>query len=440
MNVHQVLRAWRLRWLLLVLLFVLVILNLQSSPHTSRSTLRDYLYYGKISNSDAEQPSLASGHSWRNLSNDELKNLSVMGRRLFLNEKIGKEKNKTFTILAWKTGAVYENRLLAEFGDVNMDPFRRCSVHNCWLTYQDQAAPTADAIIIHFHITLGPHTFPSRTKKDQIWIWLTDENPYHTFMIAKDKNLTNYNGYFNWSMSYRMDSDVPVPYGRTVEMSPDEAASYQYVDYFKQKNKTLALMGSNCGGQNNRYKYVNELKKYIELDLYGGCGKNYNCTGHFARDCPALNAYKFYLAFENGNCLDYLTEKVWWNALGKGAVPVVMGTSVENYKKLMPPNSFIHIDEYDSPQHLAKHLQYLASNSEAYNKYHEWRSKFRVLNEHGFFQTPVYHYCRVCEALNYNDPGPKMYNDMEVYWNMKTQCYKPTWEDKMNSFKKSTKS
>ncbi len=25
--------------------------------------------------------------------------------------------------------------------------------------------------------------------------------------------------------------------------------------------------------------------------------------------------YKFYLAFENSNCLDYITEKFWLNAL-----------------------------------------------------------------------------------------------------------------------------
>ena len=41
------------------------------------------------------------------------------------------------------------------------------------------------------------------------------------------------------------------------------------------------------------------------------------CAGHFMRDCPDLNDYKFYLAFENSLCSEYITEKLWWNAYSK---------------------------------------------------------------------------------------------------------------------------
>ena len=41
------------------------------------------------------------------------------------------------------------------------------------------------------------------------------------------------------------------------------------------------------------------------------------CEGHFTRDCPDLLDYKFYLAFENAPCSEYLTEKLWWNAYSK---------------------------------------------------------------------------------------------------------------------------
>lgn len=250
-----------------------------------------------------------SGHTWRNLSDNEIQSLSVLGRRLFLEEKIGTEKNRTFTVLVWKHGRSIERRFLREYGKEMQDPFRKCSVHNCKLTYEDMAADTADAILFHLHLTGGPHTFPNRTKLNQRWIWLTDENPYHTFMVAKNKNMADYNGYFNWSMTYRMDSDVPVPYGRTVEMTREEASSHQYIDYFKLKTKTVAVLGSNCGGRNKRWYYVKELKKYIDIDAYGNCG-TLKCPGHFTKDCKALNDYKFYLAFENGDCSEYITEKV----------------------------------------------------------------------------------------------------------------------------------
>ena len=41
------------------------------------------------------------------------------------------------------------------------------------------------------------------------------------------------------------------------------------------------------------------------------------CAGHFMRDCPDLDDYKFYLAFENSLCSEYITEKVWWNSYSK---------------------------------------------------------------------------------------------------------------------------
>ena len=35
-----------------------------------------------------------------------------------------------------------------------------------------------------------------------------------------------------------------------------------------------------------------------------------------------------------------------------------MGTTKENYKKILPPNSFIHVDDFDSVEQLAKYLKW----------------------------------------------------------------------------------
>lgn len=67
--------------------------------------------------------------------------------------------------------------------------------------------------------------------------------------------------------------------------------------------------------------------------------------------------YRIYLAFENSNCDEYLTEKLWYNAYFKYAIPVVMGGTRENYERLCPPKSFIHVDDFDSPQSLADYLR-----------------------------------------------------------------------------------
>lgn len=37
--------------------------------------------------------------------------------------------------------------------------------------------------------------------------------------------------------------------------------------------------------------------------------------------------YRFYLAFENSNCKEYITEKFFVTALGHNILPIVMGAS-----------------------------------------------------------------------------------------------------------------
>lgn len=47
-------------------------------------------------------------------------------------------------------------------------------------------------------------------------------------------------------------------------------------------------------------------------------------------DCDKIDDYKFYFAWENSACQEYITEKVWWNAYYKGAVPIVLGSTAFN--------------------------------------------------------------------------------------------------------------
>lgn len=55
--------------------------------------------------------------------------------------------------------------------------------------------------------------------------------------------------------------------------------------------------------------------------------------------------YKFYLAFENSICHDYITEK-FYNALQYRTVPIVYGGA--NYQALAPKGSFINVKDFSS--------------------------------------------------------------------------------------------
>ena len=61
-----------------------------------------------------------------------------------------------------------------------------------------------------------------------------------------------------------------------------------------------------------REVYVRELQKHIEVDVYGSCGE-LKCSIESIEECYTevlRPTYKFYLAFENNLCEDYVTEKV----------------------------------------------------------------------------------------------------------------------------------
>ena len=41
---------------------------------------------------------------------------------------------------------------------------------------------------------------------------------------------------------------------------------------------------------------------------------------------------------------------------------------------MAPPNSYIHVEDFDTPHELAKYLDYLDRNETAYAEYHQWRA------------------------------------------------------------------
>ncbi|KAK0080203.1 hypothetical protein PV325_000301 [Microctonus aethiopoides] len=343
--------------------------------------------------------------------------------------------NNPILINVWKYGSTLERRHIYRFQkSKKFSPWDGCSVNNCQLSYDEKDLERADAVLFHLHRMTKEDAKEialwSRKKRrpSQLWIFLIDESPMHTVIHPE------YNGLFNWSMNYRIDSDVPVPYGRTVLQRHDiNFHQFNINHIMKNKTKFIAVMGSNCSNgprsSSNRWEYVKKLFEYLpgQLDIYGRClnGNITACPGHFGVDCPLLNNYKFYLAFENSNCQEYLTEKVFWNAYSKYSVPVIMGSPKSDCEQLLPPHSYIHVNDFPSPLDLGDYLLMLDLSDNAYLEYHAWRNEFNVLNEHGYFGSISRHYCRVCESLNYNPTEPpKTYWNVEKYWNKNDQCSK----------------
>ncbi|CAM1303878.1 FUT7 (predicted) [Pycnogonum litorale] len=245
----------------------------------------------------------------------------------------------------------------------------------------------------------------------QIWILYLLESPRNT---PDFKSLPP--GSINWTASYRHDSDIVTPYEKFQQFEADDPKRIQAErfnaahNYAQNKTKMVAWFVSNCGSR-RRIQYAQELSKYIQVDIYGVCG-TLSCMRDGSGRCfHMLNThYKFYLAFENSECRDYITEKFFVNGLGNDVIPIVMGARPEDYRRQSPPKSHIHVDDYESPQHLAEYLHKLDQNDELFNQYFQWKGTGEFIN--------TYFWCRLCAMLNAPSQHikPQAHHNVNGWW------------------------
>ncbi|KAM4697142.1 3-galactosyl-N-acetylglucosaminide 4-alpha-L-fucosyltransferase FUT3-like [Rhinophrynus dorsalis] len=264
-------------------------------------------------------------------------------------------------------------------------PLNNCkSVHDisgCRLTANRRLYNVADAVIIHhYDIMYNKNSLPRKPRPHyQRWVWYNCEPPQNI------RNLHFLDNLFNMTMTFRQDSDICIPYGRLEALKKHQNITIPV------KSKLVSWVVSTWYPGAKRTDYYEELKKHIPIDVYGEKHKKLKPEDFRA----TISQYKFYLAFENSVYKDYITEKLWVNAFSSWTVPVVLGTSRENYERFLPRDSFIHVDDFPSAKELATFLLELDRDNERYQQYFNWRSKYRVLGREGLDA----HYCKACKIL-----------------------------------------
>lgn len=287
--------------------------------------------------------------------------------------------------------------------------FHGCPVNRCSLTDDKRRAVDADAIIYKDHFS---HPGVTRSP-NQVWMLYFLECPYHTQNIK-------YADLFNWTATYRRDSTVVAPYERWTYFDPKVRQKPQHFNYAANKTKKVAWFVSNCGSRNGRLAYARELSKHISVDIYGTCGP-LRCPRHDKACFELLDRdYKFYLAFENSNCRDYITEKLYVNGLGHNVLPIVMGARPEDYERSAPEGSYIHVDEFAGPAELAAYLHRLDQDDRAYNAYFRWKGTGEFIN--------TYFWCRLC-AMMHAPIQHRHYEDVNDWWRGPGVCTAKSWRN-----------
>ena len=294
-----------------------------------------------------------------------------------------------------------------------------CRFQNCVLSYKKEEFSSSDVVIFHGRNMPSVNKLRelhSKRSSNQAWVFFLLESPAHS------PDTSQYDGLFNWTMTYRRDSDIYHPYGFFAPLGADDKNPEVSTDYSLGKDKLIVWTVSNCAGK--RFSYVNKLKQLVKVDVFGGCGRN-SCPrrgGDITEDCiNVLRSYKFQLAFENTECLDYVTEKYWGSPLENGIVPIVMGGA--DYKEIAIPGSYINVLDFPSAKALADYLLYLDKNDTAYNEYFHWKTKYKLGGcLHGGDLSRHYHWtCDLCALANNASAESKIYEHLEDFWSKK-QC------------------
>jgi glycoprotein 3-alpha-L-fucosyltransferase len=338
----------------------------------------------------------------------------------------------------------------------------KCSYQNCKYECDksEEAIRTAHALVFHqrdleaeLELKYGSNLnewlskttqFPFKNTPDklrnnpnQVWILWNDE------ATKIDEKFNQISSLFNWTMSYRTNSEIyHGVYGFFIEQNNHEIINKEakireaYEMHFRKRVNAILWFVNNCKSK-KRFHLALELSKHYPVYIYTQCKLNemtdsnnmnesefrhlklINDKCDKGSECERVNFehFKYYLAFENKNCSDYITEKVW-KSLANHMIPIVMQPGMDSFVRYeIPSKSFIHLKEFDfNAKRLAQHLRNIDAHFPLYFDYIKWTLiYFKTYYENEY--TEPHRMCKMCEALNKQFSSDSMSNMNRIHYN-----------------------
>ncbi|XP_042872436.1 alpha-(1,3)-fucosyltransferase C-like [Penaeus japonicus] len=234
----------------------------------------------------------------------------------------------------------------------------RCKVDACFATSDRSKFPLEEVDAVIWHSRSGDMSLPAvRSPHTRYVLWVRESASY-------PGNIIDFRYTFNWTYTYRLDSDFLNAYGFVIHR-PHPLVYPLPRNYAAGKTKLAAWFVSNCHPPSGRDLVAKKLQDYMKIDVFGKCGP-FTCRQNAICMQMLEKRYKFYLSFENSLCRDYATEK-FFKILKLDIVPIVYGLA--NYSAIAPPHSYIDALAFPTAKDLASYILYLDKNDTAYNEY-----------------------------------------------------------------------
>ena len=284
----------------------------------------------------------------------------------------------------------------------------------CRITCDKRLFYASDAVIFHVQaddlFTSLNESLAMPRPHNQRWVMFNHESPQNTPSLPMNK----LNGLINWTVTYMKESDVRYAY-YDIKPGVFHGGFDPKRDYRAGRKGMAAILVSNCRPQ-GRMRWVLELKKYIDVQIYGNCG-DHTCSKTNKSKCMSkLQKHKFYLSLENSYCQGYVTEKLYANAFDNEIVPVVLSYVNFSDPSVIPPGSVINALDFPSVKELAKHMMKVGSDSDLYNEYFKWHSKYTTVRH-----SSKWRWCELCRKLATNRSS-KVHRDLMSWYSSKRLC------------------
>ena len=264
----------------------------------------------------------------------------------------------------------------------------------------------------------------------QIWVAWSVESALNDRSWKPYEKVPKLNSLFNWTVFPSQFATVHRKYFHIEKRSTNSKHVEISVEDIRNRSKNYCWIISNCDSTwNNRNSMGNELIQHLKgpIHFWGAALQTKKClhksnntidhgtlpglwVDYFDNSQRQMLDCKFYLAFENSNCSDYVTEK-FLNAIEAGAIPIVNGWP-KTYEQLLP-GSFIHANQFGSIPKLAGYLDSLLKNEAELMKYHYWRSKFAFKRPSSYESA-----CELCSKLQNVRTGGKEKNVVKIIPNL----------------------
>ena len=227
-------------------------------------------------------------------------------------------------------------------------------------------------------------------------------------------------------MTYSVHSDIHLPYGKLLHKREESRLPRNYQAIAENKTKGAIWVVSHCHTKSKREKYVEILRRYITVDILGACGRKWNCGRryhHASGNCfDILNStYRFYIAFENDMCDEYITEKFFEN-YNYDVIQIVRGGNPNIRPIEARRDAYISSSDFISADDLGRYLKALSVDTTKYASMLKAKDEYVAVPYMELFQKAA---CDICQRLHNPAKYQSVYMDMNKWLFTKEPCFQP---------------